>query len=318
MKKAQSNNQPPINYSFTKDTAEKILKALEDKGYKIDPGLSDAEVSAVEKAFKAPLPPDLKILLQMGVILSASWQRDDAMPEWRNPEQEAKNRKKWIERAFSYDIENNNYWNELFGDKPTNIDEAAKKALDIISTWPVLFPIFSHRFIPSAPHKAGNSVVSIWQAGDSIYYGANLIDYFNKEFDLGLEIAKVTPEPVPVWGYAFDLEGVMGTYDDRTVRSKRYSNLFRGKMPDDIIEAHRHSSMHRDEILQSKKCGCFDCLKIFSPDDITEWLDNGSCAMCPKCDIDSVIGDKSGFPITKEFLTEMNQYWFGGRIAKLD
>ena len=28
------------------------------------------------------------------------------------------------------------------------------------------------------------------------------------------------------------------------------------------------------------------------------------------CDIDSVIGDSSGFPITKEFLKKMNEYWF--------
>jgi hypothetical protein len=27
--------------------------------------------------------------------------------------------------------------------------------------------------------------------------------------------------------------------------------------------------------------------------------------------VDSVIGESSGFPITKEFLTEMNKKWFG-------
>ncbi len=305
-------------YSFTKATAIKILKVLESKGYKIDPGLDDAEIDAVESAFKAPLPPDFKILLKTGVIQKAPSQRDGVLPDWRNPEKEVLSRKEWIENAFSFDIENNNYWNGLFGNKPTNINEAIKKALDIISTWPMLYPIFSHRFISSEPNKAGNPVFSVWQAGDSVYYGANLIDYFNKEFDLGLENSKEKPEPVPIWGYAFDLEDVMATYDDRIFNAKGYENLIRTKMPDEIIEAHRHSSNHRDEILKSKICGCYDCLKIFKPDDITEWLVNGSCAMCPKCGIDSVLGDKSGFPITKEFLTNMNKYWFGGRIAKLD
>lgn len=30
----------------------------------------------------------------------------------------------------------------------------------------------------------------------------------------------------------------------------------------------------------------------------------------PYCHIDSVIGDTSGFPITPEFLREMNKRWF--------
>jgi acetone carboxylase gamma subunit len=37
----------------------------------------------------------------------------------------------------------------------------------------------------------------------------------------------------------------------------------------------------------------------------------GTTALCPYCGIDSVIGDKSGFPITKEFLEKMYQHWFG-------
>jgi hypothetical protein len=33
-------------------------------------------------------------------------------------------------------------------------------------------------------------------------------------------------------------------------------------------------------------------------------------ALCARCGIDSVIGDKSGFPIAREFLAEMQRYWF--------
>ncbi len=79
----------------------------------------------------------------------------------------------------------------------------------------------------------------------------------------------------------------------------------------DILEAHKHSSNHYAEIMQSERCGCFHCLGIFTPDKITEWIDEGQCAMCPKCAIDSVIGSKSGYPITEEFLTQMRNYWCG-------
>jgi hypothetical protein len=80
------------------------------------------------------------------------------------------------------------------------------------------------------------------------------------------------------------------------------------------ILAHKHSIYHREEILRSTICGCFYCLAIFPPNEITEWIDvrdgQGTTAMCPYCDIDSVIGDASGFPITKAFLKEMNEHWF--------
>ena len=33
-------------------------------------------------------------------------------------------------------------------------------------------------------------------------------------------------------------------------------------------------------------------------------------AMCPKCGIDSVLGDASGFMLSKNFLDGMNARWF--------
>ena len=41
-----------------------------------------------------------------------------------------------------------------------------------------------------------------------------------------------------------------------------------------------------------------------------EWIDDDNTALCPKCGIDSVIGTKSGYPITKEFLGQMQAHWF--------
>jgi hypothetical protein len=79
---------------------------------------------------------------------------------------------------------------------------------------------------------------------------------------------------------------------------------------DEIIKAHKHSSGHREEMMKSEACGCFHCLAVFPPARIKEWIDDGECAMCPECDIDSVIGSASGYPITTEFLKEMSGHWF--------
>lgn len=74
--------------------------------------------------------------------------------------------------------------------------------------------------------------------------------------------------------------------------------------------AHKKSIYHRESLRKSDKCGCFYCLDIFHYQNIEYWTDNGDTALCPSCDIDSVIGDDSGYPITKEFLSAMQQIWF--------
>ncbi len=75
-------------------------------------------------------------------------------------------------------------------------------------------------------------------------------------------------------------------------------------------EAHRFSSHNRKDLEKDTICGCFYCLKIFSPTEITEWWDDEDTAVCPYCGIDSVIGESSGFPITRTFLKGMHEEWF--------
>lgn len=84
----------------------------------------------------------------------------------------------------------------------------------------------------------------------------------------------------------------------------------------DYKSAHQYSSNHRPQVEDSDKCGCFHCLSVFKPSEINEWVDEdeneiGQTAMCPRCGIDSVIGDKSGVPINREFLKSMQFVWFG-------
>ncbi len=62
----------------------------------------------------------------------------------------------------------------------------------------------------------------------------------------------------------------------------------------------------------SSLCGCFYCLETFAPSAIDVWIDDGTCALCPNCTIDSVIGDASGFPVAdRSFLEAMHKRWFG-------
>ena len=81
------------------------------------------------------------------------------------------------------------------------------------------------------------------------------------------------------------------------------------------VAAHSRSSRHRPEILASEKCGCFYCLAAFAPGEIVDWYQwtagEEDTAVCPHCGVDSVIGSSSGYPITREFLSQMQSHWFG-------
>lgn len=80
---------------------------------------------------------------------------------------------------------------------------------------------------------------------------------------------------------------------------------------DDYIEAHKHSSNHREKLLLDVKCGCFYCLSIFNSKEISAWIEDISgTAICPYCWVDAIISESSDYPITKEFLLKMKKHWF--------
>lgn len=97
----------------------------------------------------------------------------------------------------------------------------------------------------------------------------------------------------------------------------------------DYTEAHKFCSNHGDKLVNDKVCGCFYCLSIFSPEEIQKWIkqkkpviqdkhgefdewivDDQFTAFCPYCGMDAIIGESSGYPITKEFLVKMKERWF--------
>ena len=82
-------------------------------------------------------------------------------------------------------------------------------------------------------------------------------------------------------------------------------------MKNEIMSAHAFSSNNKAMLEKDTKCGCFYCLKIFNPFEITEWIsDSHGTAVCPYCGVDSVIGESSNYPITTEFLKAMQEHWF--------
>lgn len=86
---------------------------------------------------------------------------------------------------------------------------------------------------------------------------------------------------------------------------------------EDFIEAHKFSNNNMPALKKDTLCGCFYCIKIFNPIEISEWIisksnncDKLGTAKCPYCGMDSIISESSGYPITDSFLTKMKDHWF--------
>jgi len=84
-----------------------------------------------------------------------------------------------------FDIENNAFWDENWGEKPEIFERQKEIATENFKKYPKLIPIYSNRYIPSKPHETGNPILSVHQM-DIIYYGFDLATYFRNEFHLRL------------------------------------------------------------------------------------------------------------------------------------
>ena len=103
----------------------------------------------------------------------------------------------------------------------------------------------------------------------------------------------------------------MTSTSQRTGLSKKYSQ-------DMLLNAFNSARNNREEIMAGEICGCFSCKNVFRTYEIDCWItgETGDTAICPYCFIEAVIGEKSGYPITGDFLAEMNEHWYDKKLCE--
>lgn len=179
-----------------------IIRKLKAKKVKFEHGLSDEEVQQIENKFNLRFPPDLQYFLQKELPIS------NGFVNWRLGLQskiEAMDIRKRIDWPFSgivFDIEHNAFWMGEWGEKSNDLNKNIMVAEIYYETYPKMIPIYSHRYIPSEPHKTGNPVFSIYQT-DIIYYGYDLAHYFAHEFrfELSNKFPIIdAPNHIDFWG----------------------------------------------------------------------------------------------------------------------
>jgi hypothetical protein len=174
-----------------------IQRLLLKAGVLIDTGLSADEFQRIESAFGFTFPPDLREFLSLGLPVSPSW------VDWRRADEGTlRERLDWPFEGMCFDIANNAFWMEEWGEKPRELAAAYEIAREALRNAPILIPICSHRFIPETPREPGNPVFSVYQT-DIIYCGTDLIDYFQNEFSYYFGRASYslagTPKKIPFW-----------------------------------------------------------------------------------------------------------------------
>jgi hypothetical protein len=84
----------------------------------------------------------------------------------------------------------NGLWWPGWGERPVQQDARHEIVRDAVRQAPRLIPILSHRFIPETPSEIGNPIFSM-HGFDTIYYGADLAEYFANEFG-GMHVVGTT------------------------------------------------------------------------------------------------------------------------------
>jgi hypothetical protein len=78
-----------------------------------------------------------------------------------------------------------------------------------------------------------------------------------------------------------------------------------------VKDAVLYSMKNKANLEDSSQAGCYYCYKIFDPQQITEYTDEGKTAICPFCKVDAVLPNLNLMEFSEEFLKKTHKHWFG-------
>jgi hypothetical protein len=155
-------------------------------------GYTQDELDAAQERFGLRFPPDLVALFrERRPLRGYDWRRDcDAIARML----------RWPLEMLLDDLESNDFWLPAWGERPAAPEARAHRLTALVTAASPLIPLIAHRFLPAEPHAAGNPVISMYGI-DTVYYGANLADYFDREFTPGAQLKPMGPpiRKIPFW-----------------------------------------------------------------------------------------------------------------------
>ena len=186
MAQRDDNASPPSGRTVT--FGEPIISEFERKrraeGHLWAEGYTQSELDAAQERYGLIFPPDLVSLLRE--------RRPVFGYDYRSDDKEIRERLKWPLEGLLFDVEKNGLWWPEWETRPAMEAARAKVLAEVVGSAPKLIPLVSHRYLPAEPHEAGNPIFSV-MGSDTIYYGTDLLDYFDREF---VDHHRPLPHPV--------------------------------------------------------------------------------------------------------------------------
>ncbi len=157
-----------------------LIDDLKLKKIKFAKGLTNDEIKKIEQTYDIKFPKSLREMYQIALPISKSFYN------WRNFNEanvkKIKDMIKWPLEGVLFDLENNNFWDDNWGEKPLDLLYAKQKCIEEMQKVPKLIPIYGYRYIPIMNEVDEPPIFSVYQT-DVIYYGINLENYFRIEFN---------------------------------------------------------------------------------------------------------------------------------------
>ena len=281
-------NADAVEYRWDFEGAHSnLIYKMKQNGIEFEAGMCDEEFKAAQCFFAFTFPKEIKTFLRQGVPVG------DDFFDYRNLSDENHEKfnafRKRVESGFSVDMKNAPYFLRAMENRygTSGFEQTLDAVMNEYEKSPKLIPF--HGLQCFFDGLDDMPILSYSTPRHLIMCGENFEGYLNKEFcgekmTLTEQSMQTLMKDTGIWETCVCMEPQ--------------------------ISAHVHSQRNKKELMHSKKCGCFYCLQTFEPEEIKLWIDDSETALCPFCQIDSVIGDASGYSITKEFLKTMEAYWF--------
>jgi hypothetical protein len=150
-------------------------------------GYTVAELDEAQERYGLRFPPDLIALYR------------DRRPregyDWNTEDPRIREMLAWPTDQLLWSVDHGLWWSD-WGARPDDQYERHTIVRQAVIGAPRLIPLINHRFIPEEPAQAGNPVFSMF-GFDTIYYGADLIEYFSNEFSGLYRVGPV--RQIPFW-----------------------------------------------------------------------------------------------------------------------
>jgi hypothetical protein len=135
-------------------------------------GYTQLQLDEAQERYDLRFPPDLIDLYRE--------RRPAVGYAWHTEDPHIREMLAWPYDLLLFDVEQGFWWPD-WGERPSTPEQRAEALRSALRRVSRLIPIIAHRFIPETPGVPGNPVFSM-HGFDTIYYGADLADYFHREF----------------------------------------------------------------------------------------------------------------------------------------